>query len=205
MGRTERMATKKAKTPAKAKAKKGAKDRPAIAPRLTAAKKRAFLEAFAELGTVTHAAKAAGVDRSAPRRWAESDEDFRAAWDAAQEQASDALEREARRRAIEGFEEPVVYQGQFTWIEDDETGERRPLTIRKYSDALLIFLLKGNRPAKFRDNSTVELSSPGSSAVKVEAKTEATVSLQSDQLADVMGVLASAGVVGGHVDGEGEE
>lgn len=188
------MATKSTNRAGKGKRGKAAK-RPSIAPRLTAAKKRAFLEAFAATGTVTHAAKAAGVDRSAPRRWAETDEAFRKAWDEAQEEASDSLEREARRRAIEGVEEPVVYQGQFTWVDDPKTGEKRPLTIRKHSDALLIFLLKGNRPAKFRDNATVALTGADGGPVKTEAKTEAIVAVQPDQLSDVLGVLAQAGVL----------
>ena len=60
--------------------------------------------------------------------------------DHAREEAADTLEAEARRRAIEGVEEPVFHKGQ------------RVGTVRKYSDLLLIFLLKGVRPQKFRDN-----------------------------------------------------
>ena len=50
-------------------------------------------------------------------------------------------EVEARRRAVEGVEEPVG------WFQGTPGG-----TVRKYSDTLLIFLLKGARPHKYRDN-----------------------------------------------------
>lgn len=49
-------------------------------------------------------------------------------------------------RALEGWEEPVFHLGVATG------------TIRKYSDTLTIFLLKGAKPEKYRENSRVELS-----------------------------------------------
>ena len=65
--------------------------------------------------------------------------DFALAWDVAVDAAADALELEARRRAVEGTEKPVFFQGY-------ECGR-----IREYSDTLLIVLLKANRPGKFRE------------------------------------------------------
>ena len=70
----------------------------------------------------------------------------------------DRLEAEARRRAIEGIEKPVFYKGKMCYRDevDPATGERRgtgePLLIRKSSDVLLMFLLKGARPEKYREN-----------------------------------------------------
>jgi hypothetical protein len=49
------------------------------------------------------------------------------------------LEDEAVRRAYEGVEKPVCQMGK-------EVG-----VIREYSDTMLIFLLKGLRPAKYRE------------------------------------------------------
>ena len=40
--------------------------------------------------------------------------------------------------------------------------------IRKYSDTLMIFLLKGMNPRKFRDNATIEHTGPGGGPVSVE-------------------------------------
>src|SRR5258708_1551551 len=64
---------------------------------------------------------------------------YAAAFADAHEEACDSLEQEARRRATEGVDEPVFYQGK-------ECG-----TVRRYSDTLLIFLLKGALPSKYKD------------------------------------------------------
>lgn len=68
------------------------------------------------------------------------DENFARAWDEALEEACDLLEAEARRRGVEGIDKPVYHEG----VKVD--------TIKQYSDTLLIFLLKGARPHKYRDN-----------------------------------------------------
>ena len=105
-----------------------------------------FFDALRETGNVSEAAKMAGHPRQNCYLWRDKDPDFKAKWDEAMDQAVDALEREARRRAQEGVEEPVYHLGKVVGH------------IRKYSDTLLIFLLKGHRPQKYRDNANVELS-----------------------------------------------
>lgn len=113
-----------------------------------------FLAALESSGNVSAAAREAGVSRQRAYEWRRSDPDFASHWDAAIEVATDALEAEARRRAVEGTEEPVFYQG-------TECGR-----IRRYSDTLMIVLLKAHRPAKFRENAAVEHS--GDLRVRVE-------------------------------------
>jgi hypothetical protein len=54
--------------------------------------------------------------------------------------AADALEAEAIRRAFEGQEEPTG------WYKGQPGGY-----VRRYSDTLLIFLLKGAKPEKYAD------------------------------------------------------
>jgi hypothetical protein len=93
---------------------------------------------------VTHAAAEVGVDRSAHYRWLE-DVEYAALFVVAEEQAFDNLEREARRRAVEGTEKPVYQGGELVG------------TIREYSDTLLIFLMKGARPSKYRERVDVTL------------------------------------------------
>lgn len=112
-----------------------------------------FLELLATNGNVTISADATNLDRRKLYRIRDENTDFASAWDAAMEQASDYLEAEARRRAVDGWEEPVFYQGEPTGL------------VRKFSDTLLIFLLKGARPEKFRDRSQTELTGPGGSAL----------------------------------------
>lgn len=103
------------------------------------AKRDAFLAAFAELGTLTYAAKSAGTDRSSHYYWMEHDPEYPVLFAEAAHKANDALEAEARRRAVVGTDKPV-YQGK------ELVG-----TIREYSDTLLIFLMKGALPSKYRE------------------------------------------------------
>ena len=71
--------------------------------------------------------------------WLETDEGYTARFKEAEEGVTEALEAEARRRAQVGVEEPVHFQG------------KRIDTIRRYSDTLLIFLLKARRPDTYRE------------------------------------------------------
>ena len=104
-------------------------------------KKRAFLKALAQTANISLAAKAAKINRCTPVRWRADKNDalFQELYDQAIESACDLLEAEAQRRAVFGVEEPVYQGGELVG------------TIQRYSDTLLIFLLKGARPAKYRE------------------------------------------------------
>jgi hypothetical protein len=101
---------------------------------------KAFLAALEETGSVTEAAKAVGMGRSNVYQYKRNDQEFAAKWEQSLDVAADVLEDEARRRAFEGVEEPVFQKG-------EKVG-----TIRRYSDTLLMFLLKGIRPQKWRES-----------------------------------------------------
>lgn len=98
-----------------------------------------FLTAFTAIGTVTGAARQAGVGRRTHYDWLDADPEYASRYKDSEEAAIDNLEQEARRRAMVGVEEPIHYQGQ------------RVDTVRRYSDTLLIFLLKGKRPEIYRE------------------------------------------------------
>ena len=99
-----------------------------------------FLEILATTANVTVSANQTGIDRATAYRRKHSDEVFKQRWEEAIEEAVDLLEGEARRRAAVGVDEPVYYKGKIV-------GE-----VKKYSDRLLIVLLKAHRPAKYREN-----------------------------------------------------
>ena len=85
-------------------------------------KRAAFLAAYAKMGNVSGAAKAAKISRLDHYAWLKAeDHEYAELFAAAQEEAIDTLEQEAVRRAMIG------------------------------SDVLLIFLLKGARPDKYRE------------------------------------------------------
>ncbi|HHW41269.1 MAG TPA: hypothetical protein GXX19_08995 [Syntrophomonadaceae bacterium] len=109
------------------------------------AKQRAFLAAYAETGNITRAAELSKTARVMHYTWLEKSEAYRQAFAEAEEMAADRLEQEARRRAIEGVQKPVFHKGQVCG------------TVTEYSDTLLIFLLKGARPEKYKERSNVEL------------------------------------------------
>ena len=105
----------------------------------TAENQAAFLEALSTCGNVTEACRVADLARSAVYDWKRDDPDFSAAWEEALSIGEEGLEDEARRRAFEGVDEPVFYLG-------EKCG-----AVRRYSDTLLIFLLKGAKPEKYRE------------------------------------------------------
>lgn len=102
-------------------------------------KKRAFLTAYVRAGTLAHAAEAAGVTPRAHYHWLETDPSYVDAYRAAINVAADTLESEAISRARDGWDEPVYQNGKLVGY------------VRKKSDTLLIFLLKGRRPSVFRE------------------------------------------------------
>ena len=113
---------------------------------------RGFLAHFALTGNITASAAAVGIDRGTAARLRDRDKGFDEACKAALEEASDHLEEEARRRAVDGWVEPVYGSGG-TGVGTIEVG-----TIRKYDSTLLIFLLKGARPEKYRERFDTKLS-----------------------------------------------
>lgn len=102
--------------------------------------KEKFLAEYAKCGNVSAACRVVGVSRYAVAEWYRADEEFRRGHDNATEVACDALEEAARTRAVDGVAEPVYHMGQVC-------GE-----VQRYSDTLLIFLLKGARPQKYRES-----------------------------------------------------
>ena len=112
--------------------------------KLTFKKRTAFLSALAEYGNVTQAAKKAGVNRVYLYEVKAEDKAFKKEWEKAARYGALRLEDEARRRAIEGWEEPVWHKGM-------ECG-----TVRKYSDTLLIVLLKAHHPEKYAERNKTE-------------------------------------------------
>ncbi len=90
-----------------------------------------FLEHLAKTGNVSWSAKKAGISRNAAYMHYGNTPSFAKRWDDAIDESADVLEKEALIRAVKGR----LIDG-----------------TRKYSDTLLIFLLKGARPEKYRDN-----------------------------------------------------
>jgi len=119
--------------------------------KLTGERRERFLSALAETGIVSTAVGIAGTSRTRVYELRKYDPAFAAGWEEAEEKAADALETEAWRRAVTGVAEPVVSAGKVVRGDDG-----LPLAIRRYSDALMLALLKARRPEKFKDRQVVE-------------------------------------------------
>lgn len=122
--------------------------------RPTPNRKAAFLRVLSETGNVTRAARETGLSRSTAMRHRAKDPAFAEAWAEALDVGADALEAEARRRAVEGVERPVF--GRVATGLDGQVG-----VVREYSDTLLIFLLKGCRPEKYRERREISATTHG--------------------------------------------
>ena len=85
------------------------------------------------------------------RKWRTEDKEFAEAFSDAEAEVTDTLEKEGIRRARDGVLEPVISQGKVVM-----TDEGRPLQLRRYSDSLMMFLLKGRRRETYGDKREVD-------------------------------------------------
>jgi hypothetical protein len=98
---------------------------------------RAFLAAFEVNCCVRWAARAAQIARKTHYHWLQYDPAYAAAFRESRIIAAECLEGEAIRRAVEGWEEPVFYQGAICG------------TVRRYDSGLTQFLLRGLKPETY--------------------------------------------------------
>ena len=113
---------------------------------IRAPEKRAkFLQELAETCNVGESCSRVGIGRQTAYDWRDADPSFKADWDAALERGAIVLEDEAKRRAVQGVEEPVFHRGEICG------------KVRKYSDTLLIFLMKGAMPDKYKERQATEV------------------------------------------------
>ena len=111
--------------------------------KLTQAHQQLFLKALSDTGSVSAAVAVAGTSRTRVYELRKADPAFASAWEDAEEIAADRLEEETRRRAVEGTEEPLVSAGKLV---RDDSGQ--PIMVRRYSDNLLLALMKAHRPPR---------------------------------------------------------
>lgn len=129
---------------------------------MSGAWRKPFLETLARTGSIIRSRVAASISARTYQRERQRNPQFQRDVDDAILAAADVLEQEARRRAVDGVDEPIVHQGQISgdWIDpetnmpchpDTPGAQFRPLTVKRYSDTLLIFLLKGAMPHRYRE------------------------------------------------------
>lgn len=122
------------------------------------------------------------------RKWRAEDREFDEACADAIEEYMDGTEKEAVRRARYGTLEPVISQGKVV-MDPKNPGE--PLMQRKYSDSLMMFILKGRRREVYGDQS------------KVQAEVTLDTTGAKSELARKLGAAVAASTAAG-VPGESE-
>ena len=104
----------------------------------------AACRAMARTGSRLEAALAAGISYSWLGSKLADDDDFRERMEQAHAEYVSTLEKEAHRRAVEGWDEDRMGAGGIMY------------QVRKFSDALLLHLLKKNDPEKHGDKVVVD-------------------------------------------------
>lgn len=116
-------------------------------PKLPLDPQSAFLTSYAANGDMAAALKAGAVTRSTFHKWQEMDEAFALRFHTATAEAIEALEAEARIRAVAGSK--LVRRVYRHGLLYEEIHEWRP------SDAMLTKLLQAHKPEKYGDKLTV--------------------------------------------------
>jgi hypothetical protein len=103
-----------------------------------------FLKYLAQSGNVAWSCEKARIRQGAAYQERKVNALFAAQWAEAMEVSLSVLEVEARRRAVEGTLLPVYSKGKKVGV------------ATKYSDTLLMFLMKAAKPEVYRDNVSIE-------------------------------------------------
>lgn len=96
-----------------------------------------FLNAYILCGRISEAARKSKINYTTHHYWMHNDEAYQEAFQRARDMAGDIVEDEAMRRAVDGWEEPVFYQGQQVGV------------IVRYDGVLLAKLLAGFKPGVY--------------------------------------------------------
>lgn len=120
-----------------------------------------FLRVLRDTGcNVSRAAKMSGLNRTFATQLRIRVPAFANLWQEAFDEVTDKMEQEGLRRAVDGVDEPVFYQG-------IECG-----TKRVYSDSLLSMMLQGRRPDIYKNRVAQEVSGPGGGPVEFQTMSD---------------------------------
>lgn len=111
-----------------------------------------FLRIYARTASITRAAEMVGIDRSTHYRRLRKDPVYKQRFEQIyQDESFGVLEDECIRRAVEGVNKPLTFQGMISLRENPNTGKLEPVTVKEYSDSCLQFLMRGRKPHIYRE------------------------------------------------------
>lgn len=100
-------------------------------------KQKKFLTEYAKHCSIRMTVEKTKITAASHYYWMEHSSNYKAAYSSVKDMVADTLEDAAFERAVHGVDEPVFYK-------DEKIAD-----VKKFSDTLTIFLLKGNKPEKY--------------------------------------------------------
>jgi hypothetical protein len=144
-----------------------------------------FLQAYTLNGNIMLSCRRANIDRSAFYQWCEHDQEFSILYHVAEKDFADLALAEFRKRAMEGYEKPVISMGRIVYEEIPLlTSDGKPqldskgkpivkhgkvMMERVASDTLLAMLVKRHFP-EFREKQQIEHTGKDGGPIKVDAR-----------------------------------
>jgi hypothetical protein len=114
---------------------------------------------IATCGHMKHAAQAARISKATHNWWmhsADNKDDYATAYARVKPMAAQALLDHAIDRATNGTQKPIFYKGELVGYEN------------QYSDTLMVLLLKGEYPEKYRERSETQISNKPGEVMKLD-------------------------------------
>lgn len=127
----------------------------ALTPKIIERRRARFLEALTDGHPMIHAFRLSGLPKSTMYVERKTNPDFALAVAEALEHGADVWEAEAKRRAVDGVDKPIYQGGKLVGHE------------RQFSDTLLMFLLTGSKPEKYKRRNEISGTNGGPVIVQV--------------------------------------
>lgn len=127
----------------------------ALTPKVIERRRSRFLEALADGHPMIQAFKLSGLPKSTMYAERKTNADFAIAVAEALDHGADVWEAEAKRRAVDGFDRPIYQGGKLVGHE------------RQFSDTLLMFLLNGAKPERYKRRNEISGANGGPVIVQV--------------------------------------
>ena len=142
----------------------------------TPSRVKTFLDAYAGCGSVTAAAKAAGIDKSLHYRRLEKDTEYRKAFDALQDRVGQELEDVLMDRAVNGTKKQLFWRGKPV-----KTRDGHLVYEIEYDNQLGVTLAKRFRPKLYREHIVQEHSGSINLVERLEAARARLIAMRREE------------------------
>jgi hypothetical protein len=125
----------------------------------------AFLAAIEQFPHIGLAAKAVKIARSTHYRALKDVPDYGAQFAESWAIGVGRIRDAAIKRAVLGFEEPVIYKGEYQWFRDPKTKKKRLVTVTKFPERLMMKVLGAEIPDVY-NKGRIEHSGPNGGPIQ---------------------------------------